>query len=73
MELNQALLMVQLAIGHNNMKKWTIELLLLILTYSIITLLWKQEKTWQFYILSTYVAISLSDDISKLFFLKDKK
>ncbi|EDT47645.1 hypothetical protein STRINF_01008 [Streptococcus infantarius subsp. infantarius ATCC BAA-102] len=55
------------------MKRWILEFLLLVLVYSIIALLWKQDKTWQFYALSMYAAISLSDDIFKLLFLKNKK
>ena len=73
MELNQESLTVQPAVGHNSMKRWILEFLLLVLVYSIIALLWKQDKTWQFYALSMYAAISLSDDIFKLLFLKNKK
>ena len=73
MELKQESLTVQPAVGHNSMKRLILEFLLLVLVYSIIALLWKQDKTWQFYALSMYAAISLSDDIFKLLFLKNKK
>ena len=73
MELKQESLTVQPAVGHNSMKRRILEFLLLVLVYSIIALLWKQDKTWQFYALSMYAAISLSDDIFKLLFLKNKK
>ena len=59
--------------AQDGMKRWILEFLLLVLVYSIIALLWKQDKTWQFYALSMYAAISLSDDIFKLLFLKNKK
>ena len=73
MELKQESLTVQPAVVHNSMKRWILEFLLLVLVYSIIALLWKQDKTWKFYALSMYAAISLSDDIFKLLFLKNKK
>ncbi|EUC64559.1 hypothetical protein HMPREF1517_1614 [Streptococcus sp. ACS2] len=49
-----------------------LQVILAVCIQCVITFFWHQERTFLFYILSLYVSLSFSDDLSQLIFRNEK-